>query len=341
MKNFLQGNVAAAQSAVKNGLEFFSFYPITPSTEVGEELVKLLPEKKFINAYSEIEVINHLYGASAAGARCMTATSGCGLSLMREGLSYAVGAELPMVIYNVMRFSPGLGGITPSNQDLSLYWAAGHGQSKIPILTPHTVQEIADFIMCAFNIADVLRSPVIVMCDAILGQMYESCEIHQSIAYIKKDWCINNKNFKNTLTSRKVLSYKVGVDEQEEQIKKLIQKEKDQHAVCEFFLNTSGYYPINRSVKSETLVGIGSVGRVIKEAAKILNTGYMIPLLLSPFHSLNVEIENITVVEIGGTQLTEIIKHNFPQAKVNTIMFPHDIPSVEEVIEKCQKLKWN
>ncbi len=219
MKEFLQGNVAAMKSAIENGLDFYAGYPITPSTETLEYAAEHMKLGQYINSFSELETINLLYGAGSTGKRCMTATSGCGLSLMREGLSYAVGAKVPMVVYDVMRFGPGLGGITPSNGDISIVWGVGHGQSKIPVLVPSTVQEIADTMMNAFDIADTLRMPVLVMVDAILGQLYEPVEIHKSDFKIDKDWAIGRHKH-NVITSRRIIqSYKMGDDEQDKQIK--------------------------------------------------------------------------------------------------------------------------
>ncbi len=228
---FLQGNVAAGKAALNTGEIYFAGYPITPSTELLEYMAEVMDSKHFINSYSELETINLLYGFGAAGKRCLTATSGCGLSLMHEGFSYAVGAKVPMVIYNVMRFSPGLGGLSPSNQDINMCWGAGHGQSKVPILTPSSVQEIADAIMYAFDMADTLRLPVIVMVDTVLAQMYESVEIHKSEFKIAKDWAVG-QNKRNVISSRKtserrvIQSYKTYDSEQAEQIDFILEREK-------------------------------------------------------------------------------------------------------------------
>lgn len=331
MKEFLQGNVAVARSAIANDLTFFSFYPITPSTEVGEELVKLMSPDKFINAFSEVEVINHLYGASSTGARCMTATSGCGLSLMREGLSYAVGSKLPMVIYDVMRFSPGLGGITPSNEDISLYWAVGHGESKVPILTPSTGQELADCIRDAFDLADILRLPVIVMVDAILAQGYENIEITKSNHIVQKDWQIGNGKAK-VISSRKIMSYKACLDEQSEQVDSILMKEDSMYSIIKPILKDRDIkFKYNSDGKYITAIGI--TGRVIQEFADKYNMGYIIPILFNPMTIIS-NVYDLTVVEIGGTQLRDIMKYNYPLAKIKHVIFEHKIPDVDEVFER-------
>jgi len=244
-KKLMQGNVAASRSALANGLKFFAGYPITPSTEFLEDIVTIMDPKICINSFSELETINLLYGAGSTGTRNCTATSGCGFSLMREGLSYMVGANVPSVIYLVMRFSPGLGGLTPSNEDISIVWGVGgHGQSKCPVFTPSTVQEIADCIRWAFDVADTLRMPVIVAVDAVLGQMYELCEIKKSEFIItNKDWAIGaNKN--NVISSRRIVgSYQSYDDEQTKQIKHVLNESK----ICNMFVKH--YVNINIIIK--------------------------------------------------------------------------------------------
>ena len=333
---FIQTNEAVALSAIENGLRIYAGYPITPSSETMEkihsEFVKANRSKDFINAFSETEAINILYGASAAGARCMTATSGCGLSLMREGLSYMVGSHLPCVIYDVMRFSPGLGGITSSNQDISLAWGVGHGESKVPIMTPSTAQEAVDCIMYAFDIADKLRMPIIIMCDAILGQMYETCEIHKSNLIIDKDWAIG-KDRGNVITSRKIISYKTKKDEQEEQIRAVLNTENDMFSVCKEIMHYTEIYKYNDEGKY--ISAIGTTGRVVQKVAEELGIGYFVPILLSPMNN-NYDIKELTVVEIGGKQLYDIMKYNFPYAKLKSIVFSHDIPDTDDIINKIR-----
>ncbi len=330
-KKFLQGNVAAGESALVNGLEFYAGYPITPSTECLEYLAEKMDQRCFVNSFSELETINLLYGAGAAGKRCMTATSGCGISLMREGLSYAVGAKVPMVIYNVMRFGPGLGGITPSNQDISFVWGVGHGQSKVPVLTPSTVQEIADSMMYAFDIADSLRMPVLVMVDATLGQMYEPVEIHKSTYKINKDWCVGqHKN--HVITSRKVIqSYKTYDDEQDEQIKFVMNRENNMFTVCKMFMPETMKIKHSDSNDGKFIMGIGTTGRVIQEVAEKLKIGSIVPLLLNPF-KCNISMNELVVVEVGGTQLYDIMRYNYPNLNIKSIVFTHDIPNAEDII---------
>jgi len=340
-KEFLQGNVAAGKSALKNGLEFFCGYPITPSTELLEYVATVMDQRHFVNAFSELETINLMYGAGACGKRTLTATSGCGLSLMREGLSYMVGAKVPGVLFNVMRYGPGLGGITPSNEDINMCWGVGHGQSKVPILTPSSVQEIADCMMYAFDIADALRIPVIIMVDAILGQMYEPVEIHKSEFTINKDWRVG-QNKHNIISSRKtairkvIQSYKSFADEMEEQTDFIMEREKNMFSVCKTFIPETIKVKKDdkRGLFGEYITAIGTTGRVIQEVADKLDIGYFVPILLNPFICDIINVKKLTVVEVGGTSLYDIMKYHFPRAEIKSIVFSHSIPDTDEIIER-------
>lgn len=350
MKEFLQGNIVAAKAAMANRLDFFAGYPITPSTETLEYIAEFMDPKKYINAFSELETINLLYGFGAAGKRNMTATSGCGLSLMREGLSYMVGAKVPSVIYNVMRYGPGLGGITPSNEDINLVWGVGHGQSKVPVFTPSTVQEIADCMMWAFDIADALRMPVLIMPDATLGQMYEPVEIHSSEFKISKDWAVGQHKridiSSRKTTSKTVQSYKSYENEMEEQTDFILDREKNMLSTCKIFMGdslTGGHAETVKITYSDYMgpnngkfiVGIGTTGRVIQEVAKQLRVGSIVPILLNPFDTSKLkDVKELIVVEVGGTGLYDIMKYNFPNAKIRSIVFSFAIPDVEEVMER-------
>ena len=173
----MKGNEALAEAAIRAGLKVYFGYPITPQNEVGEYLAKNLPKAggTFLQAESEVAAINMVYGAAGAGVRTMTSSSGPGISLMQEGISYIAGAELPVVLVNMMRGGPGLGGIQPSQSD---YFQAtkggGHGDYRLIVLAPSSVQELYDYTMLAFDLADHYRNPVMVLGDGLLGQMMES-----------------------------------------------------------------------------------------------------------------------------------------------------------------------
>jgi 2-oxoglutarate/2-oxoacid ferredoxin oxidoreductase subunit alpha len=172
----MKGNEAIAESAIRAGCRGFFGYPITPQTELAAYMSKRMGKEGgvYLQAESEIAAINMVYGAAAAGARAMTSSSSPGISLKGEGISYMAGADLPGVIVNIQRGGPGLGGIQPSQSD---YWqatkATGHGDFHLIVLAPSTVQEMADEVYEAFDLADTYLMPVMILADGMLGQMME------------------------------------------------------------------------------------------------------------------------------------------------------------------------
>ncbi len=170
----LKGNHASAVGAVLAGCRHFFGYPITPSTEGAELLARLLPELDgvFVQAVSEVATVNMMYGCGGAGMRCMTFTSSPGFSLMLEGISYMIGAEIPGVFFDVMRGGPGLGNIAPEQGDIKLVCRGlGHGNTHAVVLAPTTPQEMLDLTMLAFDLAFKYRNPVVLASDGYLGQM--------------------------------------------------------------------------------------------------------------------------------------------------------------------------
>jgi len=178
----MKGNEAIGEAAVRAGCRYFFGYPITPQSELIHYLARRLPEVGglYLQGESEVASINMVYGAAAAGARVMTASSGPGISLMQEGFSYLAGAELPCVVVNFMRGGPGLGNIGPSQAD---YFQAtkggGHGDYHMIVLAPNSVQEIIDLTILAFDLADKYRNTVMVMADGIMAQMMEPVELEE------------------------------------------------------------------------------------------------------------------------------------------------------------------
>jgi 2-oxoglutarate/2-oxoacid ferredoxin oxidoreductase subunit alpha len=193
-KVLMKGNEAIAESAIRAGCRFFFGYPITPQTEVAAYMAKRMAKEggTYLQAESEIAAINMVYGAAAAGARAMTSSSSPGISLKGEGISYIAGADLPAVIVNVQRGGPGLGGIQPSQSD---YWqatrATGHGDFHCIVLAPSTVQEMADEVFEAFDLADEYRTPVIILADGMLGQMMEPVVLPEAKTELPaKPWAV-------------------------------------------------------------------------------------------------------------------------------------------------------
>jgi len=175
-RELMKGNEAICVGAIAAGCRFYYGYPITPQNDIPEYMAGHLPPigGTFLQAESEVATINFLLGTSASGKRVMTSSSGPGISLMQEGLSYMAGSELPAVVVNISRSGPGLGGIAPSQGDyFQAVKCGGHGGYRMPVLAPHSVQEMYSLTMLAFDLADKYRNPAMVLGDAIVGQMKE------------------------------------------------------------------------------------------------------------------------------------------------------------------------
>ena len=181
-KVLMKGNEAVAEAAIKAGCRFFFGYPITPQNQIPEYMSRRMPQVggTFLQAESEVAAINMVYGAAGAGARVMTSSSSPGISLKQEGISYIACAQLPCVIVNMVRSGPGLGGILPAQSDyFQAVKGGGHGDYHIIVLAPSSVQEAADWVMEAFEMADYYRIPVMILGDGMIGQMMEPVEFKQ------------------------------------------------------------------------------------------------------------------------------------------------------------------
>lgn len=180
-KELWKGNEAVAEAAIRAGCKLFFGHPITPQNEIPEYLAQHLPKIGgcFLQAESEVAAINMVYGAAGCGKRVMTSSSSPGISLKQEGITYLCGAELPCVIVNMMRGGPGLGTIQPAQGD---YYQAtrggGNGDYRHLVYAPATIQEAADYVRMAFDVADLYRNPVMILADGMIGQMMEAIEWH-------------------------------------------------------------------------------------------------------------------------------------------------------------------
>ncbi|MCK4309562.1 MAG: 3-methyl-2-oxobutanoate dehydrogenase subunit VorB, partial [Candidatus Atribacteria bacterium] len=182
-KILMKGNEAIGEAAIRAGCRFYFGYPITPQSELTAYMAKRLLKMKdaaFVQAESEIAAINMVYGAVATGVRAMTSSSGPGISLKQEGISYIACSELPCVVVNIQRGGPGLGSIQPAQGD---YFQAtkggGHGDYHLIVLAPSSVQELVDLTMDAFDLADKYRNPAMILGDGLLGQMMEAVEFKE------------------------------------------------------------------------------------------------------------------------------------------------------------------
>jgi pyruvate/2-oxoacid:ferredoxin oxidoreductase alpha subunit len=283
MKLFLKGNEAVISGAILAGCKAYYGYPITPASEIAETAAKYFPlvGGTFLQAESEIGAINMCYGAASTGQRVMTASSGPGLSLKQEGISYAAGSELPIVIVDIMRGGPGLGNIAPEQSDYNqMVKGGGHGNYKLIVLAPNCVQEMCDLAILAFELADKYRNPVAILTDGFIGQMMEPVELPKPVENIPtKNWKVGgNAETKKNLISSIYLDY----DELEEHNIKL------QTKYLKVEESEVRFEEIHTEDAEIILIGYGIVSRilqsVIEEArAEGIKAGLLRPISLFPF----------------------------------------------------------
>ena len=283
-KVLMKGNEAMAEAAIRAGCRFFFGYPITPQTEVAAYMAKRMPKEggTYLQAESEIAAINMVYGASAAGARVMTSSSSPGISLKGEGISYMAGADLPGVIINVQRGGPGLGGIQPSQAD---YWQAtralGHGDFRVVVYAPSTVQEMADLAFTAFDVADQYRTPVMILADGMLGQMMEPVVMPEPRdEQVEKPWATTGHKHKRP--HNVVNSLYLTADE----LERLNVERYERYAVIERDEQRAETFLVEDA--DVVVVAFGASARVARSAvvearAKGVKAGLIRPITLWPF----------------------------------------------------------
>ena len=193
-KVLMKGNEAIAEAAILAGCRYYFGYPITPQTEVAAYMAKRMPKigGVFLQAESEVAAINMVYGVSSAGKRVMTSSSSPGISLKSEGLSYLAGSDLPALVVNVQRGGPGLGGIQPSQSDyFQSTKGGGHGDYKMIVLAPASVQEMASLTVKGFDLADKYRMTSMILADGTMGQMMEPVSLEKVEATVcEKPWAV-------------------------------------------------------------------------------------------------------------------------------------------------------
>lgn len=284
-KQLIKGNEAIVKSAVLAGCRAYYGYPITPASEIAEAAAYYLPRAGgvFVQAESEVAAINMVYGSAAAGVRVMTASSGPGISLMQEGLSYLAGAELPCVVADITRGGPGLGNIAPEQSDyFQVVKNGGHGCYRTLVLAPDCAQEMADLTALAFDLADEYRNPVMVMADGFIGQMMEPVEFAGCARQPEeKPWAVTG-----TAATRQnlVSSIHLEPDRLEQHVRKLEAKYRraEREAVRFEQFHTEGAEVV--------LMGYGIVARILKSVvtkarAEGMKVGLLRPITLYPFPS--------------------------------------------------------
>ncbi len=343
-KELIKGNEAVIKGALMAGCSLYFGYPITPASEIAQAAAYYFPllGGTFVQAESEVAAINMVYGASSAGMRVMTASSGPGLSLKQEGISYCAGSELPCVIIDVMRAGPGLGNIWPEQGDYNqMVKGGGHGNYRNIVLAPNSAQEMCDLTMLAFELSDKYRNPCIVITDAYIGQMMEPVEFPGTRKKVPfKEWALygDKKSKKNLVTSILMNTHL-----EEEHNKKLQQKYQ---TITE---NEVLYEALNTEEADIILVGYGIISRILLNVMEILRkqgkkVGLIRPITLFPFPSQIVSqvadsVKSFLVVELSNGQMLDDIK-----LAVNGKKDVHfynrmggAVPSVDEIVDIVKK----
>ena len=317
----MKGNEAIAEAAIRAGVDAYFGYPITPQSEVIEYLMAEKPYERtgmvVLQAESEVAAINMVYGAAAAGKKAMTSSSSPGISLKMEGISYMAGSELPGVILNVVRGGPGLGTIQPSQAD---YFQAtkggGHGDYRMVVLAPSSVQEMADFIRDAFEMAFKYRNPVMILADGVIGQMMEKVKLPEPIPRRTDEevieqcpWATTGKpptRERNIITSLDLDPARQERHNQhlQEKYRKMQEEVRYEKIMCD---------------DAEYLyVAYGSSSRIVQKAVQLarqkgIKAGLLRPITLYPFPSaiiadLGTRVRGILAVEMSAGQMVEDVR---------------------------------
>ena len=340
----VKGNMALAMGAIKAGCRYYFGYPITPQNEVPEIMSRELPKLggEFVQAESELASINMVLGASAMGVRAMTSSSSPGISLMQEGLSYMAGQELPAVLINVVRCGPGLGGIAASQGDyFQSVKGGGHGDYRTIVLAPASVQEMYDHTILAFDLADRYRNPVLVLADAVLGQMQEPIFERDDVAPgPKKPWALTGAEGRPA-RHLKSLYLKEGELESHNRMLEEKYREVEKHEVR--------YDEKDLEDAELVVVAFGTAARVARTAVsqarkKGLKVGLFRPVTVYPFpgkklRAISLKTGNFLVVEMNMGQMVEDVRLSVAgDAEVSFYGRPGGaVPTPLEVLERIER----
>ena len=345
-KVLMKGNEAIAEAAIKAGCRHYFGYPITPQTEIAAYMAKRMPKigGTFLQAESEVAAINMVYGVAAAGLRVMTSSSSPGVSLKQEGISYIAGADLPALIINVQRGGPGLGGIQPSQSD---YFQAtkggGHGDYRLIVLAPASVQEMADLTFKAFDLADKYRVPSMLLTDGTLGQMMEPVEFKEITSNpVEKPWavtgtkCEREHNVVNSLYLKPEVLEKTNFERYE----RYNTIEENEVLYEEFMMDDAEYCVVSYGIASR--ISKNAVVSARKEGIKV---GLIRPITLWPFPTevLNKtadKVKGFISVELSMGQMIEDVRlaTNCKKPVVLCNRSGGMIPTPEQVLESIKNL---
>ncbi|MFN8206286.1 MAG: 3-methyl-2-oxobutanoate dehydrogenase subunit VorB [Bacteroidales bacterium] len=313
----MKGNEAVAEAAIRCGCDAYFGYPITPQSEILEYLMSEKPHERtgmvVLQAESEIAAINMVYGAASTGKKVMTSSSSPGISLKQEGISYIAGAELPCLIVNVVRGGPGLGTIQPSQADyFQSTKGGGHGDYRLIVLAPASVQEMSDFVKLAFELAFKYRNPAMILSDGVIGQMMEKVELFDPVPRVSEfdqSWATTGKTpnrERNIITS-------LNLDP-------LLQEEHNHHLQEKYRRMKAEvrYEEISCSDAEYILVAYGSSARISQKAielarAKGIRAGLLRPITLFPFPEEVIgryaqHVKGFLSVEMSAGQMVEDVR---------------------------------
>jgi 2-oxoglutarate ferredoxin oxidoreductase subunit alpha len=310
----MKGNEAVAEAAIRAGADAYFGYPITPQSEVLEYLMVANPSKTtgmvVLQAESEVAAINMVYGGAACGKKIMTSSSSPGISLMQEGISYIAGAELPCMIVNVVRGGPGLGTIQPSQSDyFQAVKGGGHGDYHLIVLAPASVQEMADFVELAFDLAFKYRNPAMILSDGAIGQMMEKVILKPQKERSKTvpGWATTGKpptRERNIITSLDLDPYAQEIHNQKIQAK--YRKLEQEEVMFEEIQTEDAEY---------LFIAYGTSARVCQKSILLareegIKVGLLRPITLYPFPAARINelagnMKHILSVEMSAGQMVE------------------------------------
>lgn len=316
-KVMVKGTEAIGEAAIRAGCRLYFGYPITPQSELTEYMAKRLPEVNgtFLQAESEVSVVNMIYGAACTGKRVMTSTSSPGFSLMQEGMSYIAGAELPCVFVNVVRGGPGLGDIQPAQSD---YFQAtkggGHGDYKLIVFSPESLQEAVELTIRAFDVADKYRNPALILTDGLLGQMMEPVSFpdFRNLTTLPdhSNWALRGTKMKRE--AHRVTSF----DLDPVKLEKMNLRYQEKYKKAE--KNEKLFEEYKLEDAEVILVAYGTMGRIVKSVAdmareKGIKAGVFRPISLWPFPYIELEkwsknANLFLTVEMSAGQMIEDVK---------------------------------
>ena len=346
----MKGNEAVAEAAIRAGADAYFVYPITPQSEILEYLAEHNDEAitgmVVLQAESEVAAINMVYGAASAGRRVLTSSSGPGISLMTEGMSYLAGAELPCLIVNVSRGGPGLGTIQPSQADyFQCTKGGGHGDYRVLVLAPASVQEMADFTILGLDLAFKYRNPVMILTDGVIGQMMEKVEFSEFQPRKKEpvSWAVTGKppdREPNVITSLNLVALKQEQHNIKLQAKYKRMEEEDVRFEASF-CEDADY----------VIIAYGASARICRKAVELarqqgIKAGLFRPITLFPFPAKELKTatknaKKLLSVEMNAGQMLEDVSLAV-ECKIPATRFGRYggvIHAPDEVLEAIKELK--